>query len=583
MSHVIFEGTTLHFRYRIPQQFQSVLSQRVLKMSLKTGNKRLANQRAERLITAARTFFTQLHDTDMTNISPADLKSKLRAFLEHCLYEDDGNRASPPLPLHPSCPGGPIPKQYEPGELDMFLSEVRAGLVQADYTFFGTYIDKFIAHSGITVEEDSPEHHRISRGVYEMLIDLFEVKICRAKADVAGERRYMAELPQPVPASSQSPVRQVSAPPQPTDQPSPTLESVVEKYISVKMAGDWGKASIKGTPPQLRRFVECVGGDILVGDLNRDHMREYQHKMEHLPNSQHKKKYAGKSDEELMKMTIPTGHQLAPKSLTTRFNVIRSLLNWCEEEGLIVNATPLKSALKVSNQKAKTKVAKRRAFTIDELKALFENDDYRNGKFGCAAKFWAPLIALFSGARLEEICQLHLDDIRNIDGFMCFDINEEEDKAIKTSAGKRVVPVHPFLTQIGLLDRVDHLRAKGEKHLFHRSTLSQGDGKLSTNISKAFTYFRRKWNVGGETDEASEVVFHSFRHNVITWGKHNRIDRRLVKEVVGHEEGEFSDVTGGYEGQEPVKVRYDEFIKRIDFHEILDLDHLKGSMWVTKR
>jgi len=42
-------------------------------------------------------------------------------------------------------------------------------------------------------------------------------------------------------------------------------------------------------------------------------------------------------------------------------------------------------------------------------------------------------------------------------------------------------------------------------------------------------------------------------------------------------------VTGGYEGSDPVKAKFEEFICQIDFDKVLDLDHLKGSVWITKR
>jgi integrase len=596
MSHIVLDGSTHHFRYRIPQQFHPVIGQQTIKMSLKTGNKRLANQRAERLASATRFFFNQLHEMDMNTIPPAELKAKLRAFLEDCLYEDEGKRAVPPLedrtPFTPPIPNA-FPKDHEPSRLEMLIDEVQAGLVQADYTFFGSYIDRFMEQCGIEVASDSTDFFRIARGVYEMLFDLLSVQHCRATGDVLGEREYMAKLP-----SHPKPVMQLAVSqsrptpmPQPAPiapqlaalKPMPILESAVEKYIQVKMDEGWSTASLKDIPPQLSRFVEIVGFGIRVDELTRDHIRRYCQCMEHLPNSRHRAKYSRKTDAELMSMDIPIEHQLNAKSLTTRYNTIRSLFKFCEEEGWLINSNPLRSVLKVNKKKTMAKANKRRAFTLEELQALFVNDDYRRGKFTCAAKFWVPIIALFSGARLEEICQLYVDDIREIDGIMCFDINAEDDKDIKTEAGKRIVPIHPFLIEIGLLDRVAHLRANGEQHLFHRSTLSQADGKLSTNISKAFTYFRRKHGVGGETDETSEVVFHSFRHSVITLGKHKRVDRRLVKEVVGHEEDEFDDVTGGYEGSDPLKAKFEEFISQIDFDKVLDLGHLKGSMWVTKR
>jgi len=591
MSHVICEGTTFHFRYRIPSEYHPIIRQQVFKMSLKTGNKRIANLRAERLVSATRFFFNQLQEMDMSSIPPAELKAKLRAFLKECLYEDEGKRAVPPLedrtPFSPPIPNA-FPKDHEPSRLALLIEEVQAGLVQADYTFFGSYIDRFVEHCGSMVAPDSTDFFRIARGVYEMLFDLLSVQHCRATGDVLGERKYLSNLP-PLP----QPVMQSGTPqyqPTPIQQPasshltpSPTLEVVVEKYIEDKTSSEWSKASIKDIPPQLHRFIEYVGSGIRIDELTRDHMRQYRDTITRLPNGNHIAKYKGKTRDELLAMDIPAAHRLKSKSLETNYTNVKSFLNWCRDEEYIKQASPLKSVLKLGKSGAKAITPKRRAFTLEELQALFVNADYRKGKFTCAAKFWVPIIALFSGARLEEICQLYVDDIREIDGIMCFDINAEDDKDIKTEAGKRIVPIHPFLIEIGLLDRVAHLRANGEQHLFHRSTLSQAGGKLSTNISKAFTYFRRKYGVGGETDETSEVVFHSFRHSVITLGKHKRVDRRLVKEVVGHEEDEFDDVTGGYEGSDPVKAKFEEFICQIDFNKVLDLGHLKGSKWVTKR
>jgi hypothetical protein len=37
-------------------------------------------------------------------------------------------------------------------------------------------------------------------------------------------------------------------------------------------------------------------------------------------------------------------------------------------------------------------------------------------------RFWLPLLALFSGARLGELCQLSVDDVREIEGVWCLEI-----------------------------------------------------------------------------------------------------------------------------------------------------------------
>ena len=73
-------------------------------------------------------------------------------------------------------------------------------------------------------------------------------------------------------------------------------------------------------------------------------------------------------------------------------------------------------------------------------------------------------MALFTGARIDEICQLHLDDIRKEGGVWVFDINQKEEKKLKNPGSARLVPIHPFLlNDLKILDYVETLRRRGEK------------------------------------------------------------------------------------------------------------------------
>ena len=75
----------------------------------------------------------------------------------------------------------------------------------------------------------------------------------------------------------------------------------------------------------------------------------------------------------------------------------------------------------------------RQMWTSENLKALFSTpvwagcqSENRRSKPGTVIirdeKFWLPLIAVFSGMRQEEICQLRLDDVRQAEGIWVFDL-----------------------------------------------------------------------------------------------------------------------------------------------------------------
>lgn len=598
-SHLVLRGGTFHFRFRVPPSHQSLVGRKVIKASLRTGVKRLASIRSKRLLSALTSFIQTYEKHDMAGINIPELQQYLREYLDRLLDYDDRNRAIPdmPSPLLAQIgidPSTVVDRALADPRIDQQIvrDELEAGLPVADYTFARSNIDEFIKLFNIPVEEDTPDYYYIARKVHETVLDAYNVFNLRSVGNVAGEREYLHRLRETIPAP---PVAPAPVAPSLTPVCTSTIHEDAERFIDIKLSsGEWDSGSVKDCPPPIRRFVELVGPDIPTASLNRDHMRRYREAMEKLPKSPYDRtKYKDKDVAELIKLDIPKKERLGPKTLDTRFTMVRSFLNWLEEEELIEKAKPLSKILTTTSLKKQRKAEPtRRAFTPEELEKLLCNDDYRRGKFQAACKFWAPLLALFTGARIEEICQLYLDDIREIDGTLCLDINAEDEKDLKTEAGKRQVPVHPFLVEVGLLERVEALRDAGHKHLFHRDTLSTRKVKvpgtdryvvkLSTNVSQAFTRFRRKWGVGGMQYEKSEAVYHSFRHCLIRWGKLNGIDRRMVKEIVGHEDGEFDDVTADYEGLYPPSQTYRDFISKLDFHKSMDLSHLKGSKWIRK-
>ena len=65
--------------------------------------------------------------------------------------------------------------------------------------------------------------------------------------------------------------------------------------------------------------------------------------------------------------------------------------------------------------------------------------------FNVSHKFWLPLLALFTGARMEEMCQLRANQVIQVDGVWCLKIAQDyPDQSVKT-AEDRIVPLHPFL------------------------------------------------------------------------------------------------------------------------------------------
>lgn len=154
---------------------------------------------------------------------------------------------------------------------------------------------------------------------------------------------------------------------------------------------------------------------------------------------------------------------LAPGTVASYVNNLNAILRWAadNEWGVKVNTRGL-----VDTRHPKTK---RRGFTPKELQVLFagllqfRDDD--------PTKFWVSALALFTGARANEICQLHVEDVVDIDGIRClnltvFNTNGErvEGKRVKTPSSERMVPLHPALIEGGFIEFLES--RKSQKMLF---------------------------------------------------------------------------------------------------------------------
>lgn len=68
-------------------------------------------------------------------------------------------------------------------------------------------------------------------------------------------------------------------------------------------------------------------------------------------------------------------------------------------------------------------------------------------------RIWVPLIALWTGMRADEICQLDKKAIYRDDGIWAFDLyTNDEGALVKNKFSRRRFPINPKLVELGLLD-----------------------------------------------------------------------------------------------------------------------------------
>ena len=115
------------------------------------------------------------------------------------------------------------------------------------------------------------------------------------------------------------------------------------------------------------------------------------------------------------------------------------------------------------------------------------------------------------------------------------------EKALKSTAAARRVPIHPQLLEMGMLAFVKHRQKqrKGKGRLFFEVAFG-ADGVPSTLFSK---WFARLLNSADLGDPA--LVFHSFRHLAKDALRGSLAPSYIVDQIIGHEDQSSAEYGDG--------------------------------------
>ncbi len=135
------------------------------------------------------------------------------------------------------------------------------------------------------------------------------------------------------------------------------------------------------------------------------------------------------------------GGQLSNSSLNHYASAMKSFFDWAFDRGDFIGDNPF------ARQSRETTVDGWKPYTITELNQLFGGPVFTNAKDrlrpNADPMLWVPLVALYSGLRVEEICLLRREDVKQ-DGVWYFNVSSEgEGQKLKSKAAMRRVPMHP--------------------------------------------------------------------------------------------------------------------------------------------
>lgn len=151
------------------------------------------------------------------------------------------------------------------------------------------------------------------------------------------------------------------------------------------------------------------------------------------------------------------------------------------------------------------------------------------------------MIGAHTGARIEEICSIKRTDV------------DLKSHAItisdsKSEAGKRIVPIHPFIK--GLIAKL--VKSSSDEYLLEKLPKNKY-GDRSNSIGKRFGRLKKK---EGFSDQH---VFHSIRKTFTTMLENAGINENIAADIVGHEKPNIT--YGLYSGGTTLDVKRKAIVK----------------------
>ncbi len=337
-----------------------------------------------------------------------------------------------------------------------------------------------------------------------------------------------------------------------------TVGKVIEEFLDSYAKKPSGKAMLKKHQVALPLLGEMVGTKLPVTKLRQAHINRYFDEIQRLPSRwpdvcrQHKITVL-----ELLKNDKLLGAKgMAPKTFIDSYRAsvssfLRAARRNYQDEGFPTSLTT--EGIEYTGTRDEGENAQR-AIRLDELKRLFEGPEMREiaQDASRAHQFWLPHIGLFSGARINEVCQInpqvdvHQDEETGIWYMRVTDdtpADEDVTKSTKNEVSKRNIPFHPVLIGLGITDYLCALREAGETLLF--PGFPPKNGRASPQAEKWFRKFITQLGLRDETPGERLVGYHAFRSTILSRGQDLEID---LTPITGHAGVLIIDATADTQG-----------------------------------
>ncbi|MBF0886848.1 tyrosine-type recombinase/integrase [Gluconobacter sphaericus] len=516
-------GSQYYFRRSVPLDLRPWLGRGEVSHPLKTSSKLLARQKAALLYARTGECFEEIRRMTTEPKSKALTATDIIRFYEQFVkdWENYHNvRLQEEQTKHRlELAQQTLQTKAYTQQVDIFLDVIAGHFEQTD-AFLTALRQTQALHTAVTQTREAMLRDEIA-GLRKLVVDIK----ASGSAITSAPALSVEEGPESEPLQALPSPAQVNR----KNAKSQTISAMAQRFV----LNDANKSAdtIKGTKTTLDLFIEAFG-DLPVNQVTGTTAGDFHDLLLGLPATHGKSKNrlpirdAVKSAKEQGLETV------SGKTVKNHFSRLSSLWSTLVQREIVPKNPWMQWSFNT------TKKTERRCWSDEEL-ALLTTAQWEHRSISRRTYAGMVNVALYTGLRLGEICNLRSQDIENVQGVACFYIrpHQEDGWSPKSAAGTRLVPIHSQLIKAGVMSFL-----KPDQYFLFQDLPTSSDGVRGAAFGQAFSKLKTK------LDLPAEITFHSFRHTVSTKLRNQNASFRelWIDRVLGHEASHRSQGTMNY-------------------------------------
>ena len=534
MKNVIRRGETYCFRMRVPKDCVEQVGKKEIIYSLKTKNDREAQAAAEEMTQAWTAKFKRIR-------TPLNVLAAKKAGIAVADVPEPSFRQQLIDQMKKNLPA--ILDKWTEESLNAMIScysELIRRIQQNDRT--RPHAVPELGTSWPFTPPLSPgQDRRRSRDLIEVL-----TLLCEVVANEMVSPPIKQETPQ---EKNKRAVATAKEAPGTASTHEQSITAVVELMIAAKKLPEKTAVGLRADVKLLKEW--CGGKDSLPSYTKRDMIDFMQNALPYLPSNMNKKKdYTGKTVRECVALTksdLKTYKPISYRTCENRQASISTVFNYAKDHLGLIAINPARD---IEIPKIRVTAKRVRGYSPQELTAMWAAlQTVKEEVAQKPSRYWATILSLYHGFRLNEICSLFLKDVyEDKDGVFVIDINEDGPlKSVKNPSSVRVVPVHPFVRdQLGFKEFVaEQKSARSDGVLFTDVRGTEKNGYIR-QTSFWFAGWKRSWLPADTQYKHFHDLRYTFTQNAQNVAK---MPDRHAQEITGHSIEGVSVVHLSYSGR----------------------------------